>query len=164
MPPLALIVAYDRNRVIGKDGGMPDWYEPEDLKHFKRTTMGHAIIMGRKSAEALGKPLPGRRNLAVTRRADWRLGDFEVFTDLDKAIAAARVDDDMPFITGGGEIYRLALPQVTRCYLTEIDVSVEGDTTFVELDEREWVETERRVSGPLTFRTLERGGVAGGEA
>ena len=156
MLPLALIVAYDRQRIIGKDGGMPDWHEPEDLKHFKNTTMGHAIIMGRKSAEALGKPLPGRRNIAITRDSSWQLAGFEVFHDVDAAIAAAREEDTCPFITGGGEIYRLALPQVTTCYLTEIDVQVAGDTTFVALDESQWREDERRVSGRLTFRTLQR--------
>ena len=100
--------------------------------------------------------MPGRRNIAVTRDTAWQLAGFDVFHDLDEAIAAARETDDLPFITGGGEIYRLALPQVTRCYLTEIDCQVSGDTTFTDIDESSWEETERRVSGRLTFRTLER--------
>ena len=155
MPSLNLIVAYARDRVIGVDGSLP-WRHPEDMKHFKQTTMGHAIIHGRKSYEDFGKPLPGRRNLIVTRQTDYIAEGCEVFNDLDAAIAAARETDDEPFILGGAEIYRLSMPQITRMYLTEIDESYTGDTFFPAFDEGEWVETDRRVSGVLTFRTLER--------
>lgn len=154
--PLALIAAMARNRVIGNHGDLP-WHEPEDLAHFKRTTSGHAVIMGRKTAESLKfKPLPKRRNLVVTRRHGLVLPGFEVFTDLDAAIAAARTTDPEPFIIGGGELYTLSLPQVTTMYLTVVDREVTGDAFFPEFDEEQWQERERRASGVLVFRTLER--------
>ncbi len=154
--PLSLIAAMSKNRVIGNRGDLP-WHEPEDLAHFKRTTSGHAVIMGRKTAESLKfRPLPKRRNVVVTRQADLRLPGFEVFTDLDAAIAAARVTDPNPFLIGGGELYTLALPQITTMYLTVIDRDVTGDAFFPVFDEKEWLESERRISGSLIFRTLTR--------
>ena len=154
--PLSLIAAMSKNRVIGNRGDLP-WHEPEDLAHFKRTTSGHAVIMGRKTAESLKfRPLPKRRNVVVTRQADLRLPGFEVFTDLDAAIAAARVTDPNPFLIGGGELYALALPQITTMYLTVIDRDVTGDAFFPVFDEKEWLESERRISGSLIFRTLTR--------
>jgi len=155
MPPLNLMVAYDRNRIIGTDGGLP-WHYPEDLKHFKRTTMGHAIIHGRRSYEDFGRPLPGRRNIILTRRSDYAAEGCEVAHDLDAAIALARETDPEPFVLGGADVYRQALPQVTRMYLTEIDAEHPGDTRFPVIDESRWNEVERVVSGVLTFRTLER--------
>lgn len=154
-PPLNLMIAYDRQRVIGRDGGLP-WHHPADLAHFKRTTMGHAIIHGRRSYEDFGRPLPGRRNIVVTRQTGYRAPGCEVAHGLDDAIAMARTSDAEPFILGGAAIYRLALPLVTRMYLTEIDAEHDGDTFFPPVDESEWVEVERRVDGVLTFRTLER--------
>ena len=154
--PLALIAAMAKNRVIGNHGDLP-WHEPEDLAHFKRTTSGHAVIMGRKTAESLKfKPLPKRRNLVVTRQSGLVLPGFEVFTDLDAAIAAARTTDPIPFIIGGGELYRLALPQITTMYLTVVEREVDGDAFFPVFDEKQWQECDRRVSGVLVFRTLER--------
>ncbi len=154
--PLSLIAAMSKNRVIGNRGDLP-WHEPEDLAHFKRTTSGHAVIMGRKTAESLKfRPLPKRRNVVVTRQADLRLPGFEVFTDLDAAIAAARVTDPNPFLIGGGELYTLALPQITTMYLTVIDRDVTGDAFFPVFDEKEWLESEPRISGSLIFRTLTR--------
>jgi dihydrofolate reductase len=156
MAPLALIAAMAKNRVIGNRGDLP-WHEPEDLAHFKRTTSGHAVIMGRKTAESLKfRPLPKRRNLVVTRQAGLVLPGFEVFTDLDAAIAAARTTDTEPFIIGGGELYRLALPQITTMYLTVVEREPEGDAYFPAFAENDWQERERRVSGVLTFRTLVR--------
>ncbi|MBA3938857.1 MAG: dihydrofolate reductase, partial [Planctomycetes bacterium] len=109
MPPLALIAAMARNRSIGDRGELP-WHEPEDLAHFKALSTGHAVIMGRKTAESLKlRPLPRRRNLVVTRQAGLTLPGFEVFTDLAAAVAAARAGDPEPLIIGGAEIYRLAL-------------------------------------------------------
>jgi dihydrofolate reductase len=156
MEPLALIAAHARNRVIGNHGDLP-WHEPEDLAHFKRTTTGHAVIMGRKTAESLKlRPLPKRRNLVVTRQPGLVLPGFEVFADLASAIAAARTSDAEPMIIGGGEIYRLALPLVTTMYLTVVDRDHTGDAFFPAFDEAEWRERERRVSGALIFRTLDR--------
>ncbi|MBA3698685.1 MAG: dihydrofolate reductase [Planctomycetes bacterium] len=155
-PPLALIAAMAKNRVIGNRGDLP-WYEPEDLAHFKRTTSGHAVIMGRKTAESLKfRPLPKRRNLVVTRQSGLVLPGFEVFTDLNAVIAAARTSDPSPFIIGGGELYSLALPQITTMYLTVVDREYEGDAFFPGFNENDWQESERRVSGTLIFRTLVR--------
>lgn len=154
--PLALIAAMSRNRVIGNRGDLP-WHEPEDLAHFKRTTSGHAVIMGRKTAESLKfRPLPKRRNLVVTRQVGLSLPGFEVFTDVDAAIAAARTTDPEPFIIGGGELYALALPQITTMYLTVVERDCDGDAFFPAFSEAEWQERERRVSGVLVFRTLVR--------
>lgn len=156
MKPLALIAAHARNRVIGNRGDLP-WHEPEDLAHFKRTTLGHAVIMGRKTAESLKlRPLPKRRNLVVTRQVGLVLPGFEVFATLDDAIAGARTSDPEPMIIGGGELYALALPQITTMYLTVVDRDCEGDAFFPTFDERQWSERERRVSGTLVFRTLVR--------
>lgn len=155
MPHLNLMVAYDRNQIIGSEGSLP-WHYPEDLKHFKRTTMGHAIIHGRKSYEDFGKPLPGRRNIIVTRQADYVAEGCEVVNSLEAAITLARESDPEPFVLGGAEIYRQALPLVTRMYLTEIDAEHAGDTRFPDFDRSQWRETERREDGLLTFLTLER--------
>ena len=157
---LALIVAYARNRVIGRDGGMP-WHYREDLQHFKRVTLGHPILMGRRTYESIGRPLPGRRNLVLTRQAGYTAEGCEVFSSLDDALSAAHRADDLPFVIGGAALYRLALPRVTRLYLTEIQEEVEGDTYFPEIDELAWQETERSqgAEGMLVFRTLVRGRV-----
>ena len=154
LAPLVLVVAAARNRVIGNGGRLP-WHEPEDLKHFRAVTTGHAIIMGRKTWDSLGRPLPNRRNIVVSRNADCTRLGAEVFTTLDAAIAAARAGDPEPRVIGGGELYRLALPRATRIHYTEIQIEVEGDTTFPELGP-EWRESERRESGQLVFRTLDR--------
>jgi dihydrofolate reductase len=154
---LALIVAYARNRVIGRGGDLP-WHYREDLQHFKRVTMGHPVLMGRKTYESIGRPLPGRRNLVITRQADFAAPGCEVFSSLEAAVASARTSDDLPFVIGGAAIYALALPLATHLYVTEIQAEVEGDTWFPALDESAWEETERRVSddGLLVFRTLIR--------
>lgn len=141
--PLCLVLAVAKNGVIGKDGQVP-WRVPEDLKHFRRSTVGHAVIMGRKTWDEVGKPLPDRRNIVVSRNADLRLPGAEVATSLEEAIALARTSDEEPRVIGGAEIYRLALPLATRVLLTEIQLEPEGDT-FFELDRSGFRETERRV-------------------
>ncbi len=154
--PLSLIAAMSRNRVIGDHGRLP-WHEPEDLRHFKRLSTGHAVIMGRRTATSLcSTPLPGRRNLVVSRTAGLSLPGFEVSTTLDDAIRAARESDPEPMIIGGAEIYRLALPLVSTMYLTEIQRDCSGDAHFPDFAEDDWRESERRQSGALVFRTLVR--------
>jgi dihydrofolate reductase len=143
LEPLCLVLAIAKNGIIGKDGKVP-WNVPEDLKHFRRSTTGHAVIMGRKTWEEVGKPLPNRRNLVVSRRADLQLEGAEVAPSLEEAIALARTTDDEPRVIGGAEIYRLALPLATRVLLTEIQLEPEGDTHFT-LDRSGFRETERRV-------------------
>lgn len=155
LAPLAMIAAMSRNRVIGHQGRLP-WHEPEDLRHFKTTTLGHALIMGRKTFECLGKPLPGRRCIVITRQPAWRPAGVEVVATLAEAIRRARDTDPLPFIGGGGEIYALALPEATRIYLTTVDMDAHGDAFFPALEPTQWRETERRVSGRLLFQTLER--------
>jgi dihydrofolate reductase len=155
-PPLAMVAAMARNRVIGQAGQLP-WHEPADLAHFKRTTSGHAVIMGRKTWQSLGRPLPRRRNLVVTRQADFSAPGAEIFTDLQSAIAAARRTDAEPMIIGGSEIYAQALPHATRIELTEIAVEPEGDAYFPALDGH-WQAIDSRQTGSCTFRTWIRTG------
>ena len=155
MKPLALVVAMTPDRVIGKDGGMP-WHIPEDLKHFRRVTMGHAIIMGRKTHESIGRPLPRRRNIVITRNRDAAFEGCEVAHSLGDAIAMARDGgDDEPRIVGGGAIYELALPLATKLYLSEVELDVEGDTHFPKYEPSRWTETDRRVGDGVVYRTLE---------
>lgn len=155
MPPLLLIVAYDRNRVIGKAGRMP-WRYAEDLAHFKATTQGHALILGRKNWQDIGRPLPGRQMVILTRDQTFTARGCQVAHDPHTALALARAQDPEPFVAGGAEIYALFLPMVSRLYLTQIDAEHAGDTYFPTLDETCWRETSRRVSGILTYRILER--------
>ena len=155
--PLGLVVAYSiPQRAIGRAGDLP-WHHREDLQHFKQVTMGHAIIHGRRSYESFGKPLPGRRNIIVTRQTDYSAPGCDVVHDLTSAIALARTSDDCPWICGGETIYRKALPLVTICELTEIDSSIDdADTFFPAIDETQFEQTASRVSGVLHFRRLER--------
>ena len=154
---LALIVAWARGGIIGKDGDLP-WHEPEDLAHFRRVTMGHAILMGRKTFESIGRPLPGRRNIVLSRDPSFRAEGCEVYTDLEAALASARETDACPFVIGGARIYELALPRATLLHVTEIDAEIEGDTHFPDFDASGWEETDQRCSedGRLTFRVLRR--------
>ena len=155
MKPLAMVVAMTADRVIGKDGGMP-WHIPEDLKHFRRVTMGHAIIMGRKTHESIGRALPRRRNIVITRQRDAVFEGCDVAHSIEDAIAMARAGgDDEPRIVGGGVIYEAALPLATKLYVSEVDLDVEGDTHFPPFDPDQWTETERRTGEGVVYRTLE---------
>ena len=155
MRPLALVVAIADGGVIGKDGGLP-WRIPEDLRHFKRVTIGHAVIMGRRTHASIGKPLVERRNIVVSRTAD-AFDGCELARDLETAIELARTTDEEPRIIGGATIYEEALPLATKIFLTEVHRAVEGDT-FFHLDRAGWRETERRAgeSEGVEFVTLER--------
>ncbi|MDH3200742.1 MAG: dihydrofolate reductase [Myxococcales bacterium] len=158
LPPLALIVAVARNGVIGKDGALP-WHVSEDLKHFKNTTKGHAVIMGRKTFESIGRPLPHRRNIVITRREGASFAGCEVANGLTEAIDLARASDDCPFIIGGASLYEEALPLVTEIHLTTIDREVEGDTQFPgDLSAFEEVETRPGTTKGIVFRLLRRKG------
>ncbi len=133
---LSIIVAMSENRVIGRENQLP-WHLPADLKHFKRLTTGHAIIMGRKTFESIGRPLPHRRSIIITRDRQYRAEGAEVVHSLEEAIELCR-DDEEAFIIGGAEIFRLALPRIDRVYLTLIHATVEGDTFFPDLDQQQW--------------------------
>jgi dihydrofolate reductase len=135
---VSMIVAVSSNGVIGRDGGLP-WYLPADLKHFKRTTMGHHLIIGRRTWEELGKPLPGRTMVIVTRSRQFAPDGATVVGSLEQALELTAADDE-PFIGGGAQIYRLALARdlVDRIYLTRIHAEVEGDTFLPEIDFDDW--------------------------
>ena len=143
-PQLSIIVAIARNGIIGctnEDGrGALPWHLPEDLKHFKETTNGHPIIMGRKTWESLGRPLPNRRNMVISRQADYTAAGAEVFASLPAAIAA--IGDAPAFIIGGAELYRQALPLAGQLLITEVGLDAEGDTTFPPFS-AEWQEVSR---------------------
>ena len=158
---LSIIVAVAKNNVIGKDNDLI-WHLPRDLKHFKETTSGHYIIMGRKTFESNGRPLPNRTNVIITRDKNYKAEGCTVVHSLEEAIQEAKNDPEA-FIIGGGVIYELAIPFVDRIYLTKIHHSFEGDTYFPELNMEEWREVDRRDFEPddknkysFTILTLDR--------
>lgn len=153
---LSVIVAIARGGVIGKNGALP-WHVLEDLKHFKNVTMSHAMIMGRKTYESIGRALPGRRSIVVTRGAQAPEG-CEVAATLGDALALARETDSEPLVIGGAKLYVEALPIATHLYLTEIDRDVEGGDTFLHIDHTHWREVSRRAGqeAGITFRELVR--------
>jgi dihydrofolate reductase len=155
LEPLAMIAAMAKNRVIGRAGTIP-WHHPDDLRHFKQLTMGHALIMGRATHESIGRPLPGRRTIVVSRNPALRIEGCEIASDLDAAIALARSTDAEPFVAGGGQIYAEALPRATKLYLTLLDDTHVGDVCFPELDDAQWQEIERSRKPGLTWLTLVR--------
>lgn len=144
---LALIVAMAQNRVIGRNNNLP-WYLSEDLKYFKRVTMGKPIIMGRKTFESIGRPLPGRTNIIVTRNEDYSAAGIKVVHDLTQAISLcesiAEIDGQREaMVIGGAQIYQQALGYADRLYLTEVHAEVEGDAYFPEFKRGDWQEVAR---------------------
>jgi dihydrofolate reductase len=140
--PLSLIAALGENRVIGVDNSMP-WHLPGDFKYFKATTLGKPIIMGRKTWDSLGRPLPGRLNLVVSRQADLVLDGAEVFASLEAATTRAEQwareqGAEEIMLIGGAQLYTQALPQADRLYLTRVALSPEGDAWFPEFDPAQW--------------------------
>ena len=144
---LVLIVARARNGVIGNAGAMP-WHLSADLKRFKQMTVGKPVIMGRKTFESIGKPLPGRQNIVLTRDHGWHVPGVTVVANLAEAVAAAGLDPraraDGIMVIGGAQIYALALPSVTRIELTEIDADPKGDTLLPAFDPARWREVARQ--------------------
>jgi dihydrofolate reductase len=137
---ISLIVAMSRNQVIGRDNALP-WRLPADLARFKRLTMGHPLIAGRKTWEAIGRALPGREMIVVTRQPGYAAEGARVARSLDEALelaAGGRAADDEVFVGGGAEIYRQALPRAHRLYLTLLHEDIPGDTRFPPWDESEW--------------------------
>lgn len=125
---ISLIVALDRNGLIGNQNGLP-WKLPADLKHFKATTMNKPVIMGRKTCESIGRPLPGRRNIVISRSDHLQLDGFEVFTSISGVVnALAGVEESV--IIGGAEVYRLFWEKISRAYITQIHADFKGDTWF----------------------------------
>ena len=155
-----------RNGVIGRGNAMP-WHLPADLKRFKALTLGKPILMGRKTHQAIGRPLPGRDNLVLTRARDWRAQGVTVVHSLDEALQRAAASPELAVI-GGAEVYRLTLPLATRIYLTHVLAEVDGDTFFPRLSPNEWREVEcseyaadERHAYGMRFVTLERRGAVG---
>ena len=142
----SLLVAMAKNRVIGINNQLP-WYLPEDLRHFKSLTMGHAIVMGRKTYESIGRPLPGRINVIVTRQQSYIIPGAIVVHSIEHALRVCEEHGDISdesFIIGGEELYRQTLAISQRIYVTEIQSTFEGDAFFPEIDPLEWKEIERQ--------------------
>lgn len=152
-PTLSIIAAMARNRTIGIHNTLP-WRCPEDLKHFKALTMGHHIIMGRKTFDSIGKPLPGRHTVVVTRNRELRIEGCRTAHTLEEAIAACSADPEI-FVVGGAELYAQALPLADRLYLTEIMQDVYGDAHFPAFDATLWQEVSRERHSQQTPQPLE---------
>lgn len=162
---IALVVAMADNRVIGRAGDLP-WRIPADLKQFKRITMGRPLVMGRKTFESIGRPLPGRPNIVVTRDASRRWDGVETVADVETALQRAETlaeQLDVPeiMVIGGAEIYQAVMPHADRIYLTQVHEVTEGDTVFPAVDPTAWRETSREehtdiYRAPVSFIVLER--------
>jgi dihydrofolate reductase len=161
-PRLNLIVAVARNGVIGRGGTLP-WHLSEDLRHFKRTTLGYPIVMGRRTWESIGRPLPGRRSIVLTRNPRWSAPGCERAESLAQALAMCEGVAEA-FVIGGAALFAEALPLAQRVFLTEIDADFEGDTFFPPIDRGAWRETSRERLAPapgrpfgIDFVTLQAG-------
>ncbi len=150
-----IIACFSKNYVIGKKGELP-WNFPEDLLHFKKVTMGHSLIMGRKTFESILKPLEGRKIIILSHDKNFSVAGCEVAENFKDAIELAYKTDNNPIVCGGSEVYKAAFPFVTKMYLTEIQREISGDTFFPGFDENDWKETESEEVGELVFKTLER--------
>lgn len=161
---LSIIVAVSQNGVIGREGDLP-WRLSADLQRFKRLTMGHPILMGRKTYESIGRPLPGRTSIVLTRQRNYAAAPgVLVASTLDEALQLCG-EAEQAFIIGGEQLYQMALPMAERVYLTRVDADVAGDARFPQLDPGDWVEIESeqfdvdaKNDFPTTFKVLERRG------
>lgn len=160
---IVLMAAIGRNRELGLGNKLP-WHLPDDLKRFKEITRGHAVIMGRKTFESIGKALPERKNIVVTRNADYKAPGATVAGSIKEAFkeAGASGGEDV-FVMGGGEIYKLALPYADKMYLTHVDAEIPADTYFPEFSEGEWRvidavphEADEKHAHRFVFKTYER--------
>jgi dihydrofolate reductase len=160
-PAIALVIAVADNGVIGRNGGLP-WHLPDDLKHFKTLTLGKPVLMGRRTYESIGRPLPGRRNLVLTRGTNANWAGVETVGSLDEALARTRDAAELCVIGGAG-LYTLALPRAERIHLTRVHASPDGDTSFPLETLADWQEVEREEHAPdtrhacaMSFITLRR--------
>jgi dihydrofolate reductase len=158
---LSLIVAVAENGVIGKDGDMP-WRLSSDLRRFRQLTMGHCVLMGRRTYEAIGQPLPGRKMIVLTRAPGYQAGEALMAGNWDEALEMAAGDHE-PFVIGGAELFAAALPRADRIYLTVVHARPEGDTFFPAWNASEWrvleehqYPADEKNSAATTFRILER--------
>ena len=143
---VSIIVATDRNRLIGQNNELP-WHLPADLKHFKAITMGKPMIMGRKTHESIGKPLPGRRNIVITRDRNFHAPGCIVTHSVEEALEAAASAEEV-MVIGGAQLYEEILPKTDRIYLTRLDHEFEGDSWFPDWQHAQWKETERQDFAP----------------
>lgn len=154
---ITLIAAMAKNRAIGIDGRMP-WHIPAELQHFKQVTMGKAILMGRKTWESIGRPLPGRQNIVISRNPAYIADGADTSTSLDSALALSKSEEVM--VIGGGQLYALALPLAQRMVLTLIELEPDADTWFPEWDNNHWQQSDERVfaadkDNKLAYRIVE---------
>jgi dihydrofolate reductase len=161
MNQVSIIVAISANNAIGKNNQLL-WHLPADLKHFKEITSGHTIIMGRKTYDSIGRPLPNRRNIVITRKTDLQIENVEIVNSLQDAISLCETEDEV-FIIGGAEIYKNSISIANRIYLTTVHQEYEADVFFPELNKDEWLETyqehhaaDEKNSVAYSFSTLER--------
>lgn len=154
-----IVVAIGRNGVIGRDGDLP-WAPTGDLAHFKAVTMGHPMVMGRTTYESIGRPLPGRTSIVLTRDPEWSAGGVEVASDLPAALARAAELDDEVFLIGGAQVYAQALEAglVDRLVVTHVHQSPAGDAWFPDVDWAAWTETSRETHDGFDIATYERDG------
>jgi dihydrofolate reductase len=152
---VTIVAAVAANGVIGRDGALP-WHLPEDLRHVKRLTNGHVLVMGRRTFESIGRPLPGRTTVVVTRQPDWRREDVLTAAGVPEALArAAGIDDDV-FVLGGHEVFRQAMPVSDRMVLSLVDARPDGDTVFPPVDWSAWRESAREPHDGFAVVTYER--------
>lgn len=151
---ISLIVAMAKNRVIGNNNQMP-WHLPADFAYFKKVTLGHPVIMGRKTFLSIGRPLPARRNIVVSRNPAFRADGIDLAASLDEAVNMCQ--NEKPLVIGGASLYAEALSRVDRVYLTEVDATPDGDTFFPELDEKAWreISRERREADEKNVHAME---------
>jgi dihydrofolate reductase len=154
---VSLVAAVGRNGVIGRDGGLP-WERTGDQVHFKALTLDHVLVMGRRTYESIGRPLPRRTTVVVTRRPDWSAPEgVLVAHDIASALDLAATVDDEVFVIGGAEVYAATLPFADRLVLTEVDQAPDGDTFFPAYDRSAWQETARETHQGFAIVTYERG-------
>ena len=152
---VTLVAAVAANGVIGRDGGLP-WRLSEDLRHFKALTTGHALVMGRRTYDSIGRPLPGRTTVVLTRDPAWRADGVLVARDIAEAIALASSVGERVFVVGGAQVYAAALPHVDRMVVTHLDEPADGDTYFPAVDWGQWQETGRQAYDGFTVVPYER--------
>jgi len=157
---LSIIVAMSENRVIGRAGTLP-WHLSADLKRFKKLTMGHAIVMGRKTYESIGRPLPGRVSIVLSRDPKYLVAGVDVVENLEQALAKTREEE--VFVIGGAQLYEIALPLAERLYLTEVGTTIDGDVFFPTCDWSQWelikslpTEIDEKSGLPYCFKTYHR--------
>jgi dihydrofolate reductase len=154
-PRVVLVAAVGANGVIGKDGQLP-WRIPEDMAHFRAVTTGHVVVMGRKTFESMGRPLPRRTNVVVTRQPDWVADGVVVAHSVEAALEAAAGHDGDVMVIGGGEIYEQAMPYADAQVLTEVHASPDGDAHYPAFDADEWLEVDREKHDGFDFVWWER--------